>query len=280
MAPVDDQSRTASAQPTRGGGDEALALHVELVGPPGSGKSACARLLREILRSRGDAYLMDEVLQVSSSRRCSSESKRIMYRFLGRAGLRRLRHLLHDPTLLMRSLVTFQTEYTHLWRFFFNNQLSRGYDRWERTHDLTYVQRLCAVYQLAKETFKPEESLVLDEGFAYIPVRTIGHGEPMGRADLEYYLRTIPRPNVLVRLSCPPEVCDRRIFRRPSGPPQRLGTLPERERLEAIRWCDETIADIANILSREGVAVATVETSPGLKEVGGHLEEGLKFALR
>ena len=222
---------------------------------------------------------MDEVLHTSSPRLFSSGSKRIVHRLLSRVGLRRFRQLLHDPTLLMRALVTFQTEYTQLWRFFFNNQLIRGYDAWERTHDLTYFQRLCVTYQLAREAFESNESLILDEGFAYIPVRTIAHGEPMDRQDLESYLRAIPRPDVLVRLTCPPEVCDRRIFRRPSGPPQRLGTRPETERLEAIRWCDETIADIAHLLSREGVAVATVETSSDLKEVGGHLEKSLRFAL-
>jgi thymidylate kinase len=255
-------------------------FHIETIGIPGSGKSTYSELVNTMMNRRGVSYLLPEVVPIAAERSIPNGLKRRMHVWMGKVDfLHRWQTYLRPPGLSLDAFLTFMTDRPQLFRLLFENQIERDFLRWERAHDLKHLARLCAGYQLARDTFSSVESLVIDEGFAYIPVRTYRHGVAVIESNVREYLSLIPAPDLLIRIQCPPELCVERMKRRPSGYPGRMKEDDPVQRLAFLREFQALLDVVERELVDLGVPVVTVDSTSSLGEIEAQLTLDLRDVL-
>lgn len=181
------------------------------MGPPGSGKTTLARALvgslpgavglndavRAAVGARGEDGLARSVARLSrssSSRLWRGSYARSTDRFSGLA-----RFLGAHPQTLETVLA---------------GQRARVERDLGQDLVLGWVLNLLARYQLATES-PDSDWLVIDEGFCQRGVALFSHGfVPLDRPLLNAYLDTIPRPEVVIVVDTPLEVCEDRLTKR------------------------------------------------------------------
>jgi thymidylate kinase len=257
-----------------------MRLHIEVVGIPGSGKSTWVNGLIELMNGGGrTAYTLRKAARIPTNRAKTGRYKKYALNFLSRKLLNEeIRHTSNESGQT-DSFLSFMIDNPELFEFVFHNQIERNYKEWERKHDITYFFQLCSMFQTVKNELKEHESVVIDEGFTYIPIRTLGHGDKIIDEYITRYMTLIPRPDVLVRISCDPVVCDDRMLQRKSGHPSRLGTRERDDRIRFLELCQRYIDFVTDAVSGIGVNIINIDTSKDPDETRKKLENEISVYM-
>jgi hypothetical protein len=143
-------------------------------------------------------------------------------------------------------------------------EVQRGRVDRDRRQDLAlgWILNLMARHQLATET-PIKGHLVIDEGFAQRAVALVGHGFEPGpdQSVLDEYLAVIPRPDLVVAVATPLEVCRQRMEER--GWSERVADLDAAARESFLISAGEVVARVATGLEAAGIMLIWVDgTTP------------------
>jgi broad-specificity NMP kinase len=122
---------------------------------------------------------------------------------------------------------------------------------------LGWVVNLMARYQLAIESDR-FDSLVIDEGFLQRAVALFGHGfGPEDEVNLRAYLEAIPRPDVVVLVETPLELCIRRLDSR--GWSERVAEVSEPDRLGFLEASSRVVNEVSAQVEALGTSLIRVD---------------------
>ncbi len=94
-------------------------------------------------------------------------------------------------------------------------QRSRQIPRADRRHALYWFFHLTGYYEYLLSHMQPGEALVMDEGFTHRVVQLFATGKEKPDLDsVRRYIDLIPRPDLLIALRAPSELCEARVYRR------------------------------------------------------------------
>jgi hypothetical protein len=127
---------------------------------------------------------------------------------------------------------------------------------------LGWILNLMARYQLATEG-SPNAPVVIDEGFAQRAVALFGHGfDPVeDGSDLDFYLATVPRPDLVVAVATPIEVCRSRLDER--GWSDRLADVDQAGREGFLQSATEVVTRVVSGVTAREVELIWVDgTTP------------------
>ena len=222
---------------------------------PGSGKSTLVPLLTAAVP---DAVELGDAVRSAVARTGSDRLSRLG----ARVGSDRLWDIAYArSTDRFSGLVRF----THQHPEFVGAVVQAQRERRDRDRDpevvLEWLLNLMARFQLATER-PARQSIVIDEGFAQrgVALFAAGHsGED--RPGVERYVSAAPKPDVVIGIQTPLDVCAERLDRR--GWSQRLSGADEEERRRFLGNCQEVVEQISDLLQNSGTQVIWVSgTTP------------------
>ena len=186
--------------------------HVELVGPPGAGKSTIHSRLVE-----ADGCFGGDV-EDTVRRRILREARgrcRVTYRSLPEDVRSFVQRKFVEPSFRRAAFDRFVSKHP---RFLDILSVVLRSTQYESEWLYSYYKELAEAYQLAISTTRGGERLCLDEGFAQCAVATLLRGINESFS-LDTYLETIPIPDLLIHVTAPIDVClSRQQKRNPEDP--------------------------------------------------------------
>jgi thymidylate kinase len=129
---------------------------------------------------------------------------------------------------------------------------------------ISWFFEVAGIYQAARDILKPDEILLLEEGFCqqtyYLITAFREHNE---RAQfLEQYVKSIPMPDLVIALSADPERCEQRLQTRGTGIPSKvLQSLAPTERIALFEQRQKTYQEVARYLEEHDVPVIRLDNN-------------------
>jgi thymidylate kinase len=245
---------------------------IELIGLPGSGKTKVRRelvkssrdqsprildlesALCEAIRAHGQTVPSDEKMRTADVLELSQIKRK---RLIGRA--------FHKTGLRFDRLASFAANYPELLEVIMRIERTRGKgDQWALVNQ--WLFNLFARYDYISEQLNSSVVLLLDEGFAGRAVTMFAYDRPAAsRRSIAEYVRSIPKPDGVVYLSCRPETCLSRLEGRTQGPPQRMMEHDVSQRRKIMRQAKRCIGVTLRTLRRMRVPVHQISTNAPLE---------------
>jgi thymidylate kinase len=80
---------------------------------------------------------------------------------------------------------------------------------------LYWFYRLCGHYEFVKGKMRPDEVLIFDEGFMHRVVQLFASSvEVPDRHQISKYISRVPRPDLVIFIQAPKDMCEQRIYQR------------------------------------------------------------------
>jgi thymidylate kinase len=186
--------------------------HVEFLGVPGSAKSTIAK---EIIDLLPDAVNL-EAATLNSVRRSGHDGLARFVAHTTRSGKSRLwRWAYARSTDRFSALARFIHEHPKVMQRVTKAQRRRSGRDQSQDVVLDWLLNLMARFQLAMDDPGDTKYVVIDEGFCQRAVALFGYGfDDRDSSRLGEYLAAIPRPDAVVVVETPLEVCEARLDRR------------------------------------------------------------------
>ena len=186
---------------------------IELIGPPGAGKSSLAPFVLEALEDRGfTVYSPIEAARPFAGRTIAGRIvTRVLPSSLHRKGLWALFRIRRMASGLVGLLLNPTLTRLTVWRQFRRPPgaavRSRRTRRWFLLH--------LGTQRFLTRQIRDSEILVFEEGFSHRVVQLFASPfEAPGPTDIATYLDAVPTPALLVHISAPTDVCLARIVER------------------------------------------------------------------
>ncbi len=186
---------------------------IEFIGTPGSGKTTLMPVVMECLHEYG----MRGFSVVEAARPCVRRTLlgKVVNRLTPAAWHERLlwQVFYHSGTLCQ---LKFSAQHPRLMRHVIISQWGRppAADV-RRRRVLHWFFRLIGSYEFLTVHLRPDEVLVLDEGFLHRVVQmNASDVEEPDLARILAYVNLVPRPNLVIFSQALPETCEKRIYRR------------------------------------------------------------------
>lgn len=242
--------------------------HVELLGIPGAGKTTTVEPVCDSLREHGIRPMLPvELLRVGISREWSFYPG-VVLRILPRSFGRRLAcsHFVVDGRL-MKGITYHHALYALCERYLEQAANARAFSSEEVEKVRRWFYRLVGSYALFERSGRPEEALVLEEGFALRAITLFAYGQgDIQRAVISSYAREMPAPDMVYFLVTTPETALRRIRSR-DWIPSRLVDKGDFEILAFLRRAAEIAELTAGILEKRGTSVLRIDAEPQVSAV-------------
>jgi len=186
---------------------------IEFIGTPGSGKTTLMREAARFLEGRG----LRPVTIIEAARPCAGRT------LLGQVLLRLTPPSLHRALLWqvfyflsILHRIGFCLRHLALVRVVLATQLRRPSAADVRGRRvLHWFFHLAGSYSFLKSHARPDEVLLLDEGFLHRVVQTQASDcEVPQPAQVYSYVDRIPKPDLVISVSTPRSVCEQRVYRR------------------------------------------------------------------
>lgn len=186
---------------------------VELIGAPGSGKTALLPTVTAVLKEHGfQPYSVVEASRPFVRRVFAGQ---LAYRLTPVAVRRQITwQLFYHLSSLYR--IKFYAKHPQLVWVVFSSQMGRpAAAEIRRRRVLYWFWRLVGYYEFLCGRLRTGETLVLDEGFVHRVVQlNASEVEIPHRERISTYLKLIPQPDLVIFVDAPTEVCQRRVFDR------------------------------------------------------------------
>jgi thymidylate kinase len=186
---------------------------IELIGTPGAGKTTLLPAIQESVRNQGmNAFTVLEAARPFAHRTASGRflaaispdawKRQVLWQaFYYLSYIKRLKFALHHRQL-MRTVISSQKQRPQQAEL--KQQLI-----------LHWFYYLIGSYQFLKDQAMPHEAILFDEGFAHRIVQFNASDQESPSIDnILAYLDLIPRPDLLIHIQAPPEMCLKRILKR------------------------------------------------------------------
>jgi adenylate kinase family enzyme len=189
-----------------------MGMIIEFIGTPGAGKTTLLPVVAEYLHEQGiQARTVVEAARPAAQRTWAGHViTHVVPRKWQRPLLWQLFHHLSTGYRLLFSL-----SHPRLIRQVVSSQVRRPVPVEARHHALHWFFNLTGNYQFLRAHAQPDEALLLDEGFVHRVVQmnasAVEEPEP---ARIAAYLEMVPRPDLVIAVHAPWELCLERIYRR------------------------------------------------------------------
>jgi len=231
---------------------------IEFIGTPGVGKTTLLPTVAEALQERGISALT----VVRAARRFTSRTllgkavcrlaapparEAILWQaFLFLSLLYRLRFIARNPWLVLSVL---------------SSQFRRPAAAGSRERKvLHWFFRTIGDYEFLKSRALPNEALLFDEGFVHRVVQFYASSaEEPNRKRISQYVSLLPRPDYVIFVNAPPEICERRIYQR--GIWERLQSKSKQEVTTFVANCGACVKFAVEQICRNGWTVIAVDNS-------------------
>lgn len=186
---------------------------IEFIGPPGAGKTTLMPTVIESLQERKiKAFTKDDAARTFAQRtfvgkaigRLAPESLRqplLWHTFYRLSTLYRVKFFLKHPKLIWLVIST-------------QRRRPKSADIRQRKV-LFWFFRIVGYYEFLKAYTNPGEALIFDEGFVHRVVQLNASAvEDPNPTQIMSYLDLLPRPDVVIYVQAPHDVCEKRIYER------------------------------------------------------------------
>lgn len=186
---------------------------IEWIGPPGSGKTTLLPTVTAWLKTHGvNAFTIAEAARPFAARTLLGRAlAKVMPPSLHR---RAMWPLFYGFSLVYR--IRFAARHPRLIWLVIRSQTQRPPSADVRQRKVLYwFFHLVGYYEFLTAHAAPGEALVIDEGFAHRVVQLFASdAETPDAASLRRYLDLIPKPDLVIAIRAPWQVCARRVFGR------------------------------------------------------------------
>jgi hypothetical protein len=185
---------------------------VEFISTPGAGKTTLLPVVREHFNRLG--YSAATVVEAARPFAGRTELGKTVNR-LAPPALQRplLWQVFYYYSRLHRS--RFQAAHPDLTQTVLDFQRRRPISRPDRRHVLHWYEHLTGSYAFLKSHFRPEDVLLLDEGFVHRVVQLFASEREQPTLDrVAEYLGLVPPPDLVIYPCAPREVCEKRVVTR------------------------------------------------------------------
>jgi len=226
---------------------------VEFLGVPGAGKSTIADALSKTLPG---AVGLDDAVRLSLGRRGDDPITRLAARMTRSPSSRLWSAAYARSTDRLSALIRFASAGPNLLESVLVAQRERAERDLRPDLVLGWILNLMARYQLATESGEASW-LVVDEGFAQRAVALLAAGyEQNDEPALQAYLDASPKPDVLVVVESPLEVCRARLDQR--GWSERLTGAGEADRQVFLEASARIVSEIGSTSARRNQEIIRV----------------------
>ncbi len=185
---------------------------IEFIGTPGAGKTTLVPIALDFLRRQGiGAHTYIEAARPFAQRT-------MLGKFIAHVAPRALQgpllwQVFYGLSVFDRGV--FLLRHPRLMHQVVSTQLRRPIPWEARRHALRWFIHLTGYYQLLQGLAQPDEALILDEGFVHRVVQmNASPNEEPDAGRIAAYLHLVPRPDLVIAVHAPWEVCLNRIYRR------------------------------------------------------------------
>ena len=186
---------------------------IEFIGAPGAGKTTLVPALTGFFAEQGiRAFTVVDAARPCASRTIAGKA----VNQLAPIALRRplLWQLFYYYSVLYR--LKFIALHPRLMWQVIRSQRKRPTAAETRRRKVSYwFYRLIGYYEFLKVYSRPDEVLVFDEGFLHRVVQLFSsHVEKPSAQQIEAYVNLLPRPDLVIFIRAPREVCEQRLYSR------------------------------------------------------------------
>lgn len=231
---------------------------IEFIGTPGVGKTTLLPTVVETLRERGvTAFTVVDAARQFTTRTLLGQAvyrlatsptrEAILWRvFLFLSLLYRLRFIVRNPWLVVSVL---------------GSQFRRPAKAYSRDRKvLHWFFRTIGDYEFLRSRTRPNEALLLDEGFVHRVVQFYGSAvEEPNPKRIARYVDLLPKPDYVIFVNAPAETCERRIYKR--GIWERLQSKSKQEVTTFVANCGTCVKFAVEQICRNGWTVIAVDNS-------------------
>jgi thymidylate kinase len=260
------QDRTDDLEPKPAAGNTWLGIRknlrldviIEFIGTPGVGKTTLLPTVVETLQERGVAALtVVDAARPFTARTLLGQAvcrltpgptrEAILWRaFLFLSFLYRLRFTARNPWLVVSVL---------------GSQFRRPTEAGSRERKvLHWFFRAVGDYEFLKSRARSNEALLFDEGFIHRVVQFYGSAaEEPNPKRISRYVNLLPKPDYVIFVNAPAEICERRIYER--GIWERLQNKSKQEVTTFVANCGTCVKFAVEQICRNGWSVIAVDNS-------------------
>lgn len=221
---------------------------VEMLGAPGAGKTSLLPAAKEFFNRRGlRAYLVVEAARPAAARTPAGRlAARLPAGRLNRFILWQLYYV-----YCQRYRREFNRQYSGLVESVVTYQHNRPISGYDRRHVLRWFLHLTGSYAFLKAYLRPDEVLIIDEGFIHRVVQLFAsEAEELQPHRIYEYLDAIPRPDLLIYVTASAGASRQRVFER--GVWERFQRKSEAETIRFLERSQAAVEIAAGYLASSG----------------------------
>ena len=246
-------------------------LHIEFIGTPGSGKSTLCTLLSD--RARDRLCSLSEMLftaMKTTGRDHPSDDvvwRRLLSLIPRPLAVRYIGPIFDRSCFSTFAQARFLADHAELMEVICAASGYKALVPDERAYAIRHFLRVASAWQIIDRAVDEQAAVVFDEGFLqrattlFFPVLNID----AGLQDLPGYVAQVPRPDVVIHVSAPIEICLSRLADR--GFPDRLRGRSTSEQEEFLRACHDGFRRIADQIESRGSHVIRIDNDRPVEEV-------------
>lgn len=235
-----------------------ISVIIEFIGTPGVGKSTLLPSAVSVLRERGVAALtVVDAARPFASRTLLGRAVKAVTPAIGRDAI--LWRVFLFLSLLYR--FRFIARHPELIRTVLSFQVHRPAEAGRRERRVLYwFFRTIGDYEFLRSRARPDEALLFDEGFVHRVVQFYASAveEPSSRR-ISAYVNLLPKPDYVIFVDAPADVCERRIHAR--GIWKRLRRQSKQEVARFVSNCRTCVWLAVDQICRRGWTVIAVDNS-------------------
>lgn len=226
-----------------------MKYHIEFLGIPGSGKTS---VYNEVTNRYNNIIGLEDVLW-QLMRQKSSDPKKYLLKFIPAiVGKKKAKEIFPYFKDYNESHSQFEAS---------NPELTTLVQTCIAPHAsivLQWMNRLYAQYYFIEHNLQPDQSLVLDEGFAQRAISLFAYEDSYDERKLVEYINLIPLPNIIFVIEIPNDLREHYMHIGNRNFPARMQHMNRKERYKFYNKAQKIIVLVTNKIKMRGGKVVTI----------------------